>query len=591
MMKKIFGLASVLLLMVVALAVSVAANPVLSAIGAKSVNEESLLSFTITSTAADNPAGSPTAYRICRIIAPAVDCIGTAPDANGFLSLVIGTTAANITNLSNTQAQFNWKPDFTQAGTYNVKFDASDANSSTSENVVITVADFPPSFSVTSLSLGSRTQGRSNPSADNERDLNINVTDIVTITNTGGETLTNLKFNNIVGLSKYSSAFVNANSFAVSLAATTLAPGASTTATVTLRVPENLDAVNSNGEHVAFDVAQLSFGGTKADGVTALSPVLSTVSMIAENNLRFKSARALFDSKSLIIDDGDTIDNIRPGTRMELEFEVENRLRDRDNLDIEDILLVAESTGDTDDLDVDEDVDIDALGPKDVEVVSVAFEVEPDAARGKETILITLDGIDENGARHGERFDLTIDIERKDHEIAILSAALSPRTVSCEESSDLLVQMRNTGRRDEDQVFLRVFSTELNNFNRNVEVGTIDGNNEETRTFTVPVPAGTAPGNYRLTIETYYNVGTKSNTDSAILTKQACAREEEPQPPEAEPPVVVVPLPPANVTPVAPAPEARESFFDSTGFIALLIFGYVVVLGGGAMVLIKLLRK
>ncbi len=590
-MKKTIGFASVLVLMIVAMAVSVAANPVLSAIGAKSVNEGSTLSFTVLSTAADNPAGSPTAFRICRIISPAVDCIGVAPNANGFSSLAMGATAANITNISNTQAQFNWTPDFTQAGTYTVRFNASDADSSTSENVVITVVDVAPSFSATSLLLGSRNQDRSNPNADNERDLNVNVTGVVTLKNTGGETITNLKFINIVGLSKYSSSFVNANSFAVTLAATTLAPGASTTATVTLRVPENLDAVNSNGEHVAFDVAQLTFSGTKADGVTPLSPITGMVSMMAENNLRFQSARALFDSKSLGIDDGDTIDDVRPGTAIDLEFEVQSRFRDADNLDLEDVLVVAESTGDLDDLDVDEDVDIDTLSPGDVEIITIPFGVELSAARGDEPMIVTLNGIDENGARHGERFDLTINIDRKDHEIAILSAALSPRTVSCEASSDVSVQMRNTGRRDEDRVFLRVFSAELGNFNRNVEIGTLEENDEETRTLTVPVPVNTPAGTYRLAIETYYNVGTKSNTDAVVLTKQACVSEEEPQPPREEPPVVVVPLPPTNQTPVSPAPEAEGSFLDSTGFIALLVLGYVVVLGGGALVLMRLLRK
>ncbi len=591
MMKKIFGLASVLVLMIVAMAVSVAANPVLSGIGAKSVNEGSMLSFTIASTAADNPAGFPTSFRICRVISPAVDCIGAAPSTNGFSSLAIGTTTANITNLSNTQAQFNWTPDFGQAGTYTVRFNASDADSSTSENVVISVADVPPSFSVASLSLGSRNQDRSNPKADNDRDFNVNVTGIVTITNTGGEAVTNFKFNSIVGLSKYSGAFVNPNSFGVTLAAATLAPGASTTATVTLRVPENLDAVNNNGEHVAFDVAQLSFSGTKADGVTALSPVTVPVSMMAENNLRFKSARALFDGRTLRVDDGDTIDNIKPGTRVDLELEVESRFKDADNVDVEDIVVLAESIGDQDDLDVDEDVDVDSLSPGDVEIVAISFEVEPDASRGDESMVITLDGIDENGARYGERFDLALEIDREDHEISILSASLSPKAVSCEASSDLVVSIRNTGRRDEDKVFLRVFSTELNNFNRNVDIGALNENDEETTAFTIPVPVDTPAGTYRLNIETYYNVGTRSDNDAAILTKQACGAEKEPEPPVKEP-VVVVPVTPTNQTPVGPVlPETKGSFLDSTAFTALLILGYVVVLGGGTLMLIKLLRK
>ncbi len=584
MMKKIFGLASVLLLIVVALAVSAFAQPTLPSIGDKTVNEGQLLQFTGTLTAAPDSGGS--IFGICNAGSATGACIGAA-------SMTLAGTTANITNLSSTQFQFNWTPSFAASGVYFVNLSVRDGDSTDNETFRITVADVPPSFTATNLALGSKSQERSNPNSDTERKQNVNVSGVVTITNSGGETVKNLKFDKVTGLSKYSSAFSNAKSFGVALAATELAPGASTTATVILRVPENLDAVNSNGEQVAFDVAQLTFTGTKSDGVTALSPVTSTVSMTAENNLRFKSAKALFDSKSLRIDDDDTIDNVRPGTRIEIEFEVESRFKDDDAVDIEDVVLVAESTGDTDDLDVDEDVDIDSLGPEDVEITTVAFEVEPDAARGKESMIVTLDGIDENGARHGEKFDLTIDIERKDHEISILSATLTPRSVSCEASSDLSVKMRNTGRRDEDQVFLRVFSTELNNFNRNVEIGTLDENDEETRSFTVPVPVDLAAGTYRLTVETYYDVGTKSNTDAAILTKAACAKEQPPEKDEGDKPVIVItPSPEKNQTPVVtpPAPEAK-GFLDSTAFIALLVLGYVAVLGGGSMVLIKLLRK
>ncbi len=594
MMKKMFGLASVLVLMIVAMAVSVAANPLLSGIGAKSVNEGSRLSFLITSTAADNPASSPTAFRICSVVSPAVNCIGTAPNANGFSSLAIGATTANITNLSNTQAQFNWTPDFTQSGTYTIRFNASDADSSTAENVVITVADVPPSFTVTSLSLGSKSQDRSNPKADDEKDFNVNVSGIVTITNTGGETIKNLKFDRVTGLSKYSSSFANVNSNSVSLAATELAPGASTTATVILRVPENLDAINSNGDHVAFDVAQLTFSGTKSDGV-ALSPVTSSVSMMAENNLKFNLGKLLFDSKSEKIDDGDTVKDIKPGMVIELELELESKLKDKDDLDIEDIVVTVESTGDTDDLDVDEEDEIDAIGPEETATSTISFDVEDDALKGKESMVISLEGVDENGAKHGETWELTLDITREDHEIGIKSATLIPSSLSCEASAELSVSIRNTGRRDEDKVYLRVYSTELN-FNSNVEIGSLDSNDEETRTFTLPVAVDAASGTYRVNIETYYNVGTKSDTDAKVLAKQAC---EKAQPPKKEEkgPIVVVPLPDNGIvktpTPevVTPAPEPKKGFLDSKAFIAVLILGYVAVLGGGSIVLIKLLRK
>ncbi len=580
MMKKTFGLASVLVLMIVAMAVSVLAQqPTLPSIGDKTINEGQLLQF--TGTLAAGPDSGNSVFTICSAGSATGSCIGAA-------SIVLAGTTANITNLSDTQFQFNWTPSFSAAGTYFINFSVKDANSMENQTIKITVADVPPSFTVTSLALGSKSQDRSNPKSDNEKDRNINVTGIVTITNMGGETIKNLKFDKVTGLSKHSSSFANENSKSVTLAATELAPGASTTATIILRVPENLDAINSNGDHIAFDVAQLTFSGTKSDGITALSPVTSPVSMIAENNLKFKLGKILFDSKSEKIDDGDKVD-VKPGMAIELELEIESKLKDKDDIDIEDVVVTVESTGDTDDLDVDEEDEIDAISPEETAASTISFEVEDDASKGEESIVIRLEGIDENGAKHGEKWNIDLDIKREDHEIEIKSATLTPSSLSCESSAELSVNIRNTGRRDEDKVYLRVYSTELN-FNSNVEIGSLGSNDEETRAFTVPVPVDAAAGTYRVNIDTFYNVGTKSNTDAKVLVKQACVKAQPPKAEEKEP-IIVVPLP-TNQTPVAPfVPEEKASFLDSTAFMALLIFGYVVVLGGGALVLIKLLRK
>ncbi len=585
MMKKIFGLASVLVLMIVAAAFSVFAQPTLPSIGDKTINEGQLLQFTGTLTAGPDSGGS--IFAICSAGSATGTCIG-AP------SISLAGTTANITNLSSTQFQFNWTPAFTASGVYFINLSVRDADSTDNETIKITVNDVPPSFTVSSLSLGSKSQDRSNPKADDERDRNVNVTGIVTITNNGGETIKNLKFDRVTGLSKYSSAFADANSKSVTLAATELAPGASTTATVILRVPENLDAINSNGDHVAFDVAQLTFSGTKSDGVTALSPVTSSVSMMAENNLKFKIGKILFDSKSEKIDDGDTVDDIKPGMALELELEVESKLKDKDDLDIEDVVITVESTGDTDDLDVDEEDEIDTISPDETVVSTISFDVEDDASKGKESLLISLEGVDENGAKHGEAWKISLDIKREDHEISIKSATLVPSSLSCDASAELSINIRNTGRRDEDKVYLRVYSTELN-FNSNVEVGSLDSNDEEARSFTVPVAVDAASGTYRVNIETYYNVGTKSDTDAKVLAKQACEKLQPPKEDEKKDSVVVVPLPEDGTvkTPeiVTPAPEEKKGFFDSKAFMAVLILGYVAVLGGGSMVLIKLLRK
>jgi PKD repeat protein len=100
---------------VVAITVNDAGNqrPVLAAIGPKSVNENANLNFGISATDAD--ATIPT------------------------LTAVNMPANATLTDHGNGTATFNFNPNFTQSGVYNVTFIASDGSLADSEAVVITV--------------------------------------------------------------------------------------------------------------------------------------------------------------------------------------------------------------------------------------------------------------------------------------------------------------------------------------------------------------------------------------------------------------------------------------------------------------------
>jgi len=87
--------------------------PVLNAIGAKSVNENQLLQFRVSSSDPD----------------------GTTPT----LSAASSPTGAVFVDSTNGAGSFTWTPSFTQAGSYNVTFIASDGSLADSEVVTITV--------------------------------------------------------------------------------------------------------------------------------------------------------------------------------------------------------------------------------------------------------------------------------------------------------------------------------------------------------------------------------------------------------------------------------------------------------------------
>ena len=90
-------------------------SPVLAAIGDKSVNENGLLSFVVSAT---DPDGDEITYSA--------------------ENLPSGATFAGQT--------FNWTPDYGQAGTYQVKFTATDGQAQTSQMVNLTVNDITTLF-------------------------------------------------------------------------------------------------------------------------------------------------------------------------------------------------------------------------------------------------------------------------------------------------------------------------------------------------------------------------------------------------------------------------------------------------------------
>lgn len=97
--------------------------PVLASIGNKSVNENVLLSFNMTATDADNEV---------------LTFSGTNMPAG-----------ANITNVSNGTAQFNWQPNLSQSGVYNVTINVSDGITTDFEVIQITVNNVSGTTTVT----------------------------------------------------------------------------------------------------------------------------------------------------------------------------------------------------------------------------------------------------------------------------------------------------------------------------------------------------------------------------------------------------------------------------------------------------------
>ncbi len=586
-MKNVFKAALFMIVLVLsaALIYAAAANPAFSpAIGAKSVNEGQTLNFIVASTANDS---GPTNFSVC-LPAP---CVGTKVNTlSKDQQITIGLTKVNYSYIDATQMGFNWTPDFAQSGTYTFRFNVTDDDTNANpEDVTVTVVNVPPMLTATAiLTLGGENQERSNPNHDTVDKREINLSGTIILKNDGPEALNSLKGTATVA-SGFSESDLRIN---FTLPKATLAVGESISVPVSARVPQKLNGVTNALVAAAVNVGSIKFEANPAIAGGAVSGT-TQLDIRAENNLKLKDVKVKFDGKSESVDDRDTVKDMKPGMTVVFEIEVENRFKDKEDVTIEDIEVKAMSNGE---LDIDENDDIGDLGPEDTDTVRFESVIDEDADDGTFTVEISAEGVDEFGARHGEKITVDFEIKRKSHEIEIKSMVLNPPTVSCEKEASLTASIRNSGRRDEEEVYVNIASPELK-FGARSDKLEIDQDDESTVSFNIPVPADVArPANYRITVDTYFNTGTKSNSDVAILALAQCkaAAEEEQPPAEEEQPVTVVTPPPATEQPkqpVTPLAPTKKPFVETPQYLALLALGYVVVLGGGAALLLKLLRK
>ncbi len=580
-MKNVFK--SVLFALVLVLsAVFIAANPVVNTIPDQSVNEGSLLKISLSSVAS---AGALANFSVCQATAQPGVCSGQYNNK----SITVGITTVNISTLSATTGELNWTPDFTQSGTYffNITANASDLGSS--KTFKVTVNDLPPKLTApATLALGGETQERSDPNHDTQDRREVNISSSITLTNSGSEAINNIK-GSVSVASGFSDSDVMIN---WSLPKTTLAVGESMTVPVTARIPQKLDAISKAFAALDVNVATLTFTATSANTGASVSSG-TAITERAENNLRIKNIKVRYGDNTKSVDDRDKVEKMKAGQEVEIEIEVENKFSTKQDVSIEDITIRAQSDSQ---VDIDEEDEISSLGADDPDTVKFSAIIDEDADDGTYNVEITAIGTDEFGARHGEKNVIEFEVKRESHEIEIKSLTLNPPTVACELQSTLTANIRNSGRRDESEVYVSVSSPELKFGARSDELS-LDKDDEDSVSFTIPVPEDAArPANYRITVDTYYNTGTKSLSDAAVLTLAQCKAPGQEEPPAEEkrpvvtPPVVTPPpvvQPKVNIT----VPPAKKPFVETSQYIALLVLGYVVVLVGGGLLLFKLFRK
>ena len=385
---------------------------------------------------------------------------------------------------------------------------------------------------------------------------------------------------------------------------TSLSAGQSVTVTANATIPLDHDSVDSALKEIAKKIGTLTVTGTVG---TTQDSATANVNMQAVNQLRIRKARVECGSKSENVDDGDKVENLKPGTDCTLEIEVENEFNsnDRNNQktgDIQFTSLNINVDSDDNDIDIDEGDEIDDLDADDQDIYTADLEIEDDANDGTISIDVTISATDENGAKHGEAFRFRLEVDRLTHDIQIRRLELSPSRVNnCKATTaQLTVSMLNQGKRNEDEVAIEARSTDLAYTEKKGDIE-LDEDDSTSATLTVPVSKETAEGVYRIDVTTFFDDIAQSNTGSVEMTVDECkVEEDEPapvvtQPQEGQQTTVTVPQ--ATVTPTAgqsqaaPKKESTSAFAESKAYVALLVVLIVLIAGGLAVMATLLIRK
>jgi len=183
---------------------------------------------------------------------------------------------------------------------------------------------------------------------------------------------------------------------------------------------------------------------------------------VCENKLAVKDVKIYVDDdKNSADEDGGKIKDVLPGSILDIQVKVENLFTEDEDVEIRNIQVKAiiEEIDDGDD-EEDEADDFD-LDPEDEDTADLRLKVPYDVKDKNFDMTLTVEGTDENGAKHKVKILYDVNIEKEDEEVTIKRIELDPEFVECRRTAELYLKLINTGQDDLD-CSVEIRNTDLN---------------------------------------------------------------------------------------------------------------------------------
>ena len=323
-------------------------------------------------------------------------------------------------------------------------------------------------------------------------------TEDVTITNTGVQNLTSIDLRLYGVPSKYS-ASISPESISF------LGVGESTTARVTLTIPENQDSGLE-------DVGDIK---VSAEGTTGNTQDQSNVYVDAPSNLEITNVEVEVTGEDHQHDSSTDVNDsfdVYSSDTLSITLTLKNNYTSSNDPDIEDVFFTVDADNNDFNIDSIDSNELNRIEASEDEDLTLSFEIQPDDSiqdGDYTTLTIIAQGEDEEGRfTHKDSFTLRLEYQKVNDLLEITGWSISPSTITCDDDSFVLnVDIKNNGVDEQDHVFVQLNSA-LSAFRlysvNSPEINNVEENDRHTFSFTIPMNDYLTEGYHTIKAYLYY---------------------------------------------------------------------------------------
>jgi len=275
--------------------------------------------------------------------------------------------------------------------------------------------------------------------------------------------------------------------------------------------------------------------GTKSGTFTVKSKVQGTTTEVADSaSFELEVTPELCEigpigtKLALDIKEPDNGENFKPGDKITVEINVENK--DSEDRDVELEVSLWNLNENDELLSSDESLNIDSNSDEDVEVEFVLPYGEEIGASDKIVIFAkaVFDDSDFGEINQCAEGSTSIDVDRENHEVIIREFVANPTILSCSDNVNFRVSVLNIGKKEEDNVQIAVRSPDLFGVNdlqsNEFTLKKFDkSDNSAVKTFSFKIPENIKEGAYNIESIVLFDSKSKSDVETQTLTIEECA--------------------------------------------------------------------